>query len=785
MPGFTLAAILTLGLAIGAATAFFSVINGILIEPLPYRDPSRLVVISNTYGGNPSSNAVPDYMDRVRGGSTLESVAAFRPRDFNLTTDAASVHLSGGLVTSSLFDVLGVRPTLGRTFTPDEEKTGTDTVVVLSDGVWRKYLGTDPQIVGKRIVLDGQPRTVVGVMPPSFRMPLGTEEIWCPIVFTPDQLSESSRGNEFLTNIGRIHRTSTLEQVRAEMQALAARAVENGGSRRQFLINAKFSADVVSLSDQTVGAIRKPLFVLLGATGLILLIALANVANLLLARASARGREMFIRATLGAARTRLVAQLLTESVLLSMLGGIVGLLVAYGGVRSLTTFGLAGIPRLSDVAMDLRVFGFGAVLSVLTGILFGALPAWSMAGLTYSGSHAGSRESGASGKRLRQGVVVLQVAIAEILLVGAGLLVGTLDRLMSIDPGFQTESRLAFRVSLPSTTYSTPESQSGFFGRLIDRLTALQGVHAAGISTLSPFDVHNDTASFHVEGYEELPGVKPPGCDLRHITGGYPAAIGMPLILGRTFDDRDREGSPYVVLVDQRTAERFWPGQNPLGKRVRFGPAWREVVGVVGTIKNVRLDADAQAQIYIPFLQFPEPNMIVVIHGDSDPASLLEAARAALAEIDHTAPMFDVRTLEERIQESLAPRRYSMMLLGGFGLAGLMVSVIGIYGVIAYSVRQRTPEIGIRIALGAQRRQVLQMICRQGMTLAFGGVFLGVIGALWLTRFMEAMLYGVSRTDSATFFIVSFSLLAAAALASFVPASRAAHVDPAGILRGE
>jgi putative ABC transport system permease protein len=380
---------------------------------------------------------------------------------------------------------------------------------------------------------------------------------------------------------------------------------------------------------------------------------------------------------------------------------------------------------------------------------------------------------------------MLQVAVAMILLVGAGLLVGSVQRLMAVDPGFKTDSRLAFRVSLPSTTYPNDESQIAFFRTLIERLGQLPGVRAAGISTLSPFDVRNDTATFHVEGVDEGPGSKPLGSELREISGGYPAAIGMPILRGRTFNDQDRAGSPYIVLVDQRTADRLWPGQNPLGKRLRFGPAWREVVGVVGTVKNERLDAEGQYQIYGPFLQSPAPNMTVVIQAVAEAPAVMRSVRETVSNLDRNVPVFDVRPLEERVRESLAPRRYSMMLLGGFGLAGALVSVIGIYGVLAYAVRQRTQEIGVRSALGATRRQLLWMIVRQGTGLALIGVAFGSLGALWLTRFLESMLYGVKSTDPLTFILVAITLMAAALIASYVPARRAARLDPVAALRGE
>ena len=785
MPGFAAAAILTLAMAIGANTAFFSVIKGILLEPLPYPDPDRIVVVSNTYNARPSSSSVPDYMDRVRDATTLESIAAFNAADFNVTTESATAHVSGAAVTPSLFNVLLVQPAMGRAFTSDDSEPGATSVAILTDGTWRQYFGADPQIVGKRAMLNGQPHAIVGVMPATFRMPAITAQILRPLAFTADQMNEDSRGNEFLTNIGRIKRGVSPDQARAEMQALAARAVENGGRRRQFLINAKFSADVTSLTEETIGAVRRPLLVLLGATGLVLLIALANVANLLLARASARRREIFIRAALGAARSRLVAQLLTESVLISMAGGMMGLALSYWGVRSLVAFGLDGIPRLNDVAVDGGVVAFAFVLSLGTGIVFGAVPAWTMSGLSYGRAHAGERSLGASGQRVRHGAVIVQVAVAQILLVAAALLVGSLQRLMAVDPGFRTESRMAFRVSLPSVTYPSAESQVAFFDQLITRLESIPGVRSAGISTLSPFDTHNDTATFHVEGYEEPVGSKPLGSEPRRISAAYPASIGMPLIAGRTFDDRDRIGSPYVVLVDQGTAERFWPAQSPLGKRLRFGTAWREVVGVVGTVKNERLDSEGQHQIYIPSTQFPEPNMVVVMHADTDPAAAIRSARDAVASLDRSMPVFDVRTLEERVRKSLAPRRYSMMLLAGFGLSGLLVAIIGIYGVIAYSVRQRTQEIGIRLALGAQRRQLVRSIVGEGMILGVAGIGIGAAGAFWLTRFMESMLYGVTATDPLTFILVAAALLTAAVCAAYVPANRASRLDPSCILRGD
>ncbi len=785
IPGFTLVAVLTLALGIGANTAFFSVINGILIEPLAYPDPDRIVVIRNTYGGGPSSNAVPDYMDRVRDGLTLEAVAAIRRTDFNLTGRGSTAHVEGANVTAGFFDVMGVQPLLGRVFTVSEDLPGANDVVVLSHGTWQLYFGGDGNIVGQRIELDQQPYTVVGVMPEAFRAPMSEAEIWRPIAFTLAQMDEGNRGNEFLTNIGRFKAEFTLREVDAEMATLGARAVDTAGRRRDFLINAQFSAEAVALADETIGEARTPLLVLLGAVGMVLLIALANVANLLLARASGRQREIFIRTTLGAPRGRIIRQLLTESVLLASAGGVLGLLLAYWAVRAFVGMGLEGIPRLEDVVVDPAVVAFAAGLSILTGILFGFVPAWSTSGVSQGSLQEGGRGSSSSGRGLRNTVVVIEVAVALILLVGAGLLVGSLRQLLEISPGFQAEGRLAFRLSLPSNAYPEPEQKSAVFDQLIERIVALPGVRSAGYTTLLPMDIRNDTATFHVEGYELAAGADPLGAELRRISGSYIETMGIPLLRGRTFDRGDTYDSQLVVLVDRDTAAFFWPAEDPIGKRLRFGHSWREVVGVVGRVKNVGLDVDGQFQVYGPMAQEPENDMVVTIHAEGDAAALASAAQAEVTALDPALPIFDVRLVEDVFNESLAARRYSMMVLGGFGLTGLLLAAIGIYGVISYSVRQRAKELGIRIALGAQKGDVLRLVLGQGMGLTLMGVAIGLMGAFWLTRFLESLLYGITPTDPMTFATIAAVLIGTALLATYIPAFRATRLDPVVTLRDE
>ena len=785
IPGFTLVAVLTLALGIGANAAFFNVINGILLEPLPYPDPDRIVLIRNTYGGGPSSNAVPDYMDRARDGSTLEAVAAIRRTDFNLTGRGSTAHVEGANVTASFFDVMGVDPLLGRAFTASEDQPGANDVVVLSHPTWQLYFGGDSNIVGQRIELDQQPYTVVGVMPEAFRAPMSEAEIWRPIALTPAQMDESNRGNEFLTNIGRFKEELTLQEVDAEMAMLAARAVDTGGRRRDFLINAQFSAEAVSLAEEIVGEARTPLLVLLGAVGMVLLIALANVANLLLSRASGRQREIFIRTALGAPRVRIIRQLLTESVLLASVGGALGLLLAYWGVRTFVGMGLEGIPRLGEVAVDPVVVAFAAGLSLLTGILFGFVPAWSTSGASQGSLQEGSRGSRSSGRGLRNTVVVMEVAMALILLVGAGLLVGSLRQLLEINPGFQPSGRLAFRLSLPNGAYPEPEQKSAFFDQLIERIEALPAGRSAGHTTLLPMGIRNDTATFHVEGYDLAAGADPLGAELRRISGSYIETMGIPLLRGRTFDRGDTYDSQLVVLVDSDTAEFFWPDEDPIGKRLRFGQSWREVVGVVGRVKNAGLDVDGQFQVYGPYAQEPENDMVVTIHGEGDVALLARSAQAEVAALDPALPIFDVRLVEDVVNESLAARRYSMMVLGGFGMTGLLLAGIGIYGVISYSVRQRSKELGIRIALGAQKNDVLRLVLGQGMALTLMGVAIGLMGAFWLTRFLESLLYGITATDPTTFATISAVLISTALLATYIPALRATRLDPVVTLRDE
>jgi predicted permease len=783
-PGFTLAAILTLGLAIGADSAFFSVIHGILIEPLPYPQPDRLVVLYNTYNGKPSTNSVPDTMDRVRGATTLESVGALWPTDFNVNLENSTAHITGATVTSGYFRVLQVQPAVGRLFVESDDQPGANDVVILSDKIWRQYFGANPAILGQHITVNAQPQTIVGVMPPNFRSPIHNADLWRPAGFRPDQMAEIQRGSEFLNNIGRMKQGATIDQVRVQMRSLAAQYVEHAGARQEFVLQAKFSANASSLMEQTVGLIRRPLLILLGAAGLVMLIALANVANLMLAHSSARQREIYIRSTLGASRLTLFNQLMAESLLLSCLGGIFGLLLAYWGVRSLVALALPGIPRLNDVVVDYRMAAFAIVLSIVTGILFGALPAWTASRPQMTALYLGSRGSVRSGKALRQSAVAIQVAVAQVLLVGAGLLIGSIEHLMSVNPGFSTDNRLAFRVALPSLSYPNAPSQSLFFSQLVSKLQTLPGVQAAGVSSLSPFDVHNETGTLHVEGHDDVPE-RMSGSEPRRISGSYLSAIGLPLIEGRTFDDRDRADSPLVVLIDQKSAARFWPGQSALGKRVRFGPRWREVVGVVGSVKNERLDSEGQTQVYIPMFQEVVPNMTAVLHTNSDPQNIIREAGAAVSAIDRNVSIFDTRSLEQRVEDSVASRRYTMILLGGFGLAGLIVSVIGLYGVVAYSVRQRTTEIGIRIALGARAADVLGNVVGKGVGLASIGIAIGAIGAFWTTRFMESLLFEVSSTDPKTFALVSTCLLLSCAAASYIPASRAARIDPARTLRGD
>ncbi len=787
-PGFTVVAVLTLALGIGANTAIFSMVRTILISPLPYRNPDRLLTIWNEYNGKPTLNSPPDYLDRRSQGRTLEAIAALRFANLNLAGNGPAQRLRAARVTASFFAVMGIRPEAGRTFTAREDAPGKGDVAVLSHGCWQRRFGANPGLLGTAIRLNGKPYTVLGVMPPDFSALFPRTELWIPIAFTPQETADSFRGNEYLTVLARRKPQFTLAQVRAEMKTIAARVPQRFPERRDFLLSANWSAAVVPLREHYVGNVRPALLVLFTAVMLVLLIACVNVANLLLARASGREKEMALRSALGAGRGRVVRQLLVESVLLSGLGGAAGLLLARWGVGLARRFGPGTVPLLHRVHVDIPTVLFLVALSVLVGILFGLAPVFRLAPvhLRQSFKERSGRPGRKGHRRVGGALVALEIALSLILLAGAGLLIQSLHRLLQVDPGFQSAHRLTFGLSLPRTAYTTDAQRTALFREALRRLQALPGITAAGAVQSLPFAGDNETSTVRVEGRPVPQGQAPPSAEYRIVTPGYRRAMEIPLLSGRDFSRQDTADSRPVALVDAMAAKHFWPSQNPIGKRFSFGgDSWREVVGVVGTVRNVGLDVVPHDQVYLPYAQHPLPNMHFVLQTSTPPLQSARAVRETVSSLDRDLPVYDVRSMDQVLEASLSQRQSGVTALMAFALAALLLAAIGIYGVMAYSVNQRTHEIGIRMALGAEKRDVLKMVIGQGLKLALMGVAIGIAGALALTRFLASLLYGVKPTDPLTFIAVSLILVAVALLACYIPARRASRIDPMVALRYE
>ncbi|HVS33000.1 MAG TPA: ABC transporter permease [Thermoanaerobaculia bacterium] len=788
-PSYSLPVLLTVALGIGATTAIFSVVYAVLIRPLPFDDPESLVRVYATKGGRQRTSTPPNFVD-IRGGNrSFESMAASYDAPFEAAGgEVDAERLSGAYVTSSFLSVLRVAPILGRGFTPDDERPGHQKVVLLSHGLWTRRYGGAKSIVGSAIRLEGENWTVLGVLPPRFDYPKKTE-LWAPLAFTADDLL-TQRGAHYLDVIARLRPEATVKSANAEVVTIAAQLEKEYPDK-----NRGWSAEVVSLHESVVGKVRQPLQVLLGAVFLVLLIACVNVINLTLSRAHGRERDLAIRSAIGARRPRLIRELMTESILIALIGGAAGALLADIGVRLLKTFPLERIPRLEEAAVNLPVLLFTAVVSTLCGIVFGLLPALQITApdLTERLKEGSRGAAGAaSARRLRRLLVVSEVALAVTLLAGAGLLMKSFARLQDVDPGFSTANILTFELSLPESRYPKPEQVQALVSRYLEELSALPGVENAAAVFGLPLSGVSYSISFN-----EVDGV--PASDRDHLrtqvriaTPDYNRALSIPLMGGRWFEERDDMASPRVVVVNESAAAMLWPGENPLGHSVtlgtRFGMPERlggTVVGVVRDVRTFGLAAPAPAEIFFPHKQTGADYLTVVLRTRSNPMALVEPARLRLRQLDPELPISEPRTMADLAADSVSSPRFYMSLVAIFGTIAVLLAAIGIYGVIAFSVDQRTREIGIRLALGARPRDVLRQVLAEGLGLTAIGIAAGVLGGLSVLRFLGGLLYQLSPNDPPTYVAVAFVLAAIALIATWIPARRAMRVEPMMALRYE
>jgi putative ABC transport system permease protein len=789
-PGFTIVAVVALALGIGANTAIFSVVNTVLLRPLPYKDPDRLVMVweDNAKQGFPRDTpAAANYVDWRDQNHAFENMAAIVEVSFNLTGAGDPARIDGRRVSANLFSILGVEPRLGRAFRLEEDQPGANHVVIISHALWQQRFGADPAIIGKAINLNGESFAIVGVMPKNFQFPTRVDQAWIPIAF--DAKEAAARGNHYLEVIARLKRGITLRQAQTEMSTIAARLEQQYPGT-----NAGIGAVVVPLREQIVGEIKPALLILLGAVAFVLLIACANVANLLLARAAVRQKEIALRLALGASRSRLMRQFLTESVLLSAFGGAVGLLLSFQGLAVLARFTPQDIPHGQEIAIDGKVLIFTMVVSLLTGLIFGLAPATQTANFNVNDTlKEGGRDSGAGsrGNRVRGLLVTCEVAVSFVLLIGAGLLINSFIRLRSVDPGFRPENILTMKIVLPETRYPDRAGRSTFYTELLRRVEALPGVKSSAIATSLPLTDTGNSIGLSIEGRVDPGPDRVPIAITRIVSPSYFETMGIPLLQGRVFTEHDRAESKGVVIITETTARRLWPGEDPIGKRIAgwsTEPArkWLEIVGVVKDVRQFRLALDPKLQIYLPYDQasFFAPRSLIV-RTEVEPLSLGGTVRKTVWEIDKDQPVSDISSMEEIVSESVARQRFSMLLLGVFAGLALLLAMVGIYGVMSYSVAQRSREIGIRMALGAQRSDVLKMTVVQGLRCVGAGVVIGLAAAFVLTRVMSSLLFGVSPTDPVTFVTISLVFMLVAVIASYVPAFHAAKIDPMFALRHE
>lgn len=782
-PGFTFVVVVILALGIGANSTIFSVVNAVLLRPLPYPQADRLVYVneSNPQMGWPRFSASPanflDWRDRNR---VFSQIVAFGQDSSSVTTGDVPEQWKGLAVTQGFFEALGSSPAMGRTFTDENFVHGQNHVMVLSDGLWRRSFGSDRNVLGRSISLDGEPTTIIGVMPPGFDFGGEKCRYWLP--YAPDASERAARGAHFLLVMARLRPGVTLSQAQEEMRSLAAQM-----ERQYPNTNKGWTTSVESMQGSDVRNVRAALLVLLGAVGFVLLIACANVANMLLARAAGRQREIAIRVALGARRRRIVVQLLTESLLLSLAGGILGLAVGSWGSRVLAGLPLELLPRASSIHVDARVLAFTFLLSLATGVLFGLAPSLRAS----RGDLAATvKEGGNPGKggrsRLSSALVVVEVALAMVLLVGSGLLVRSFAKLISVQPGVTTQDRLTFSVSLPPARYSKPEQWISFFEQAQQNLRALPGVKAVTMTSLLPVSGDNSIWTLGING--QVNSTSLPSATYYLVVPGYLKMMGIPLLAGRDFTAEDSAAARHVVIINDFLGRNMFPGRNPIGQRIQLGRNYkvvREIVGVAGSVKQNSLQDEEDFQVYEPFVQMPRPGMTFIVSTAGTVAGMLPAAQHAIQQVDAQQPVTQPRTMEEVVQELVSLPRFRTVLLGSFAGLALLLALFGLYSVLSYAVEKQVREIGIRMALGARPGDVYRLVVRHGMAMVGLGVVLGLAGAALITRFIATFLFGITPHDPETMIGVVLLFAMVALLACYVPARRATRVDPMVALRHE
>ncbi|HKS43294.1 MAG TPA: ABC transporter permease [Blastocatellia bacterium] len=785
-PAFTAIAVVTLALGIGANTAIFSVVNAVLLKPLPYKNSEQLVRVWETFlpdgWGSVSAANLKDWREQ---NDVFTNIVAYQAASFNLQGNDSPERVLGATVSSNFFDTLETQPVIGRGFLSEEEQPGNHRVVIISTQLWRRNFGADPQIINKTMPLNGESFTIVGVMPVDFYFPFRNVELWVPLAFTPEQWA--NRGSHAYLTIARLKPGVTFEQAKEQMNGIGASLAS------QYSEDAGRGVRLIPLKEEMVQSSRTSLFVLLAAVGFVLLIACANVANLLLARASSRRKESAIRIALGAGRWRLIRQFLTESLILSVVGSAIGLLLAKLGIDLLLTLAATILPRTNEIGLDLPVLAFTLALSLVTGIGFGIAPALqiSKTDVHETLKEGGGRAMSAAGHaRLRSILVVTEVALALVMLIGAGLLIKSFAQLQQINSGLRPENVLTMRVSLPKAKYSTTQAASTFYHQVMEKVSSLPGVQAVGAINMLPLQRSGFNGDIQIEGQGPYQPGEAPLAEFRAVTPDYFRALGIPFIEGQTYNAQVTEKSPPVIIINQTLAKRAWPNESAIGKRIRiWTPDWITVTGVVGDTKQSGLADAVRSEIYFSDAQAPDTDltqaMSLVVRGSSDPASLTSSIRREVQAVDPTQPIYSIESMESVIAASVSDRRLNMILLGIFAAVALVLAAVGIYGVLSYSVSQRSHEIGIRMAVGAQPKDILKLVVGQAMMMALIGVAIGLVAAFALTRLMASLLYGVSATDPLIFALISVALTSVALAASLVPARRAIKVDPMIALRYE